>query len=199
MKSMSSRARASRIVWFAALALLTALIGCRQRMAEQPAPRPLTPSAFFADGRSSRPLVVGAVPRGELREDEALYTGQSAGAPVEEFPVVVTREMLDRGHQRFDIYCSPCHDRTGDGHGVVVRRGYAQPPSFHTQRLRDVRPGYVFDVITRGFGRMPSYAAQVPVDDRWAIVSYIRALQRSQHATLADVPEADRAALGANP
>lgn len=190
MKSTSdARARV------AVLALLTLAVGCRQRMADQPAPRPLTPSQFFADGQASRPLVEGAVARGDLDEDEALHTGKAGGQFVEEFPVGVSRAMLDRGHERYDIYCSPCHDKVGEGKGVVVQRGFPQPPSFHTQRLRDARPGYVFDVISKGFGRMPSYGPQVPVADRWAIVAYLRALQRSQNATLDDVPATEKTAL----
>lgn len=186
MKSMSE-ATASVLVT-ALVALMAIAPGCRQRMADQPAPRPLTPSAFFPDGRSSRPFVDGTVARGELRDDEALYTGQAGGQIVEELPYLVNREMLDRGRERYDIFCAPCHDRVGEGQGMVVRRGFAQPPTFHSQRLREVRNGYLFDVITRGFGRMPAYAPQIPVADRWAIVSYIRALQVSQHATLEDVP-----------
>ncbi|MFN7951171.1 MAG: cytochrome c [bacterium] len=190
MKSTSDpRARAALLV------TLALVVGCRQRMADQPAPRPLTPSNFFADGQSSRSLVEGAVARGDLNEDEALYTGKSGGQLVEEFPIGVTREMLTRGHERFDIYCSPCHDRVGEGKGVVVQRGYAQPPSFHTARLREARPGYVFDVISHGFGRMPAYGPQIPVQDRWAIVAYLKALQRSQNAKVDDVPASERTAL----
>ncbi len=179
----------------ALLVTLAFVVGCRQRMADQPAPRPLTPSDFFADGQSSRPLVTGAVARGDLNEDEALFTGKSGGQLVEVFPMVVTREMLERGHERFDIYCSPCHDRVGEGKGVVVQRGYAQPPSFHSSRLREARPGYVFDVISNGFGRMPAYGPQIPVHDRWAIAAYLKALQRSQNAKVEDIPSSERTAL----
>ena len=122
-------------------------------------------------------------------------TGKVNGKPAEVFPFEMTRAVMDRGHERFDIYCSPCHSRTGMGDGMIVRRGYRRPPTFHQDRLRQAAPGYIFDVITNGFGAMPDYAAQIPVPDRWAIVAYVRALQRSQQATLADVPTADRVRL----
>jgi mono/diheme cytochrome c family protein len=169
--------------------------GCRQDMHDQPRFKPLARSDFFADQRSARPLVDGTVARGELRDDAALYTGKVNGTPVTAFPFAVTAEVLERGRERFDIYCSPCHGRTGAGDGMIVRRGYRRPPTFHQDRLRQAPPGYVFDVITSGFGAMPDYATQVPVPDRWAIVGYVRALQRSQHATLADVPPSGRTAL----
>jgi mono/diheme cytochrome c family protein len=169
-----------------ALALLT---GCRQDMHDQPKYKPLAASAFFADGRSARPLVEDTVARGHLDEDVELFTGKTAGGKlVELLPVKVSAELLKRGQERFDIYCSPCHDRTGSGHGMVVRRGFKQPPSYHIDRLRQAPVGHFFDVMTSGFGAMPDYRSQITVADRWAIVAYIRALQRSQQATLADVP-----------
>jgi mono/diheme cytochrome c family protein len=122
-------------------------------------------------------------------------TGKMDGKLSEVFPGPVSKATLERGRQRFDVYCSPCHDRAGTGRGMIVMRGYKQPPSFHEERLRGMPPGYFFDVITNGFGIMPSYAAQVPVVDRWAIAAYIRALQLSQHATLAEVPDDQRAGL----
>jgi len=184
-----------------AIMLLTALVavgaaaGCRQDMHDQPKYQPFEESHFFKDGRASRPRVPGTVARGRLDDDTLRVTGKTASGPSESFPSPVTRATLDRGHQRFDIYCSPCHDRVGTGRGMIVMRGYKQPPSFHEDRLRGMPAGYFFDVMTTGFGVMPSYAAQVPVDDRWAIAAYIRALQLSQHATVADVPADQRAAL----
>jgi mono/diheme cytochrome c family protein len=164
-------------------------------MHDQPKYQPLEASQFFADGRASRPRVPGTVARGRLDADTLLVTGKEGGKPSEQFPAPVTRAMLDRGRQRFDIFCSPCHDRAGTGRGMIVARGYKQPTSFHDDRLRDMPPGYFFHVMTNGFGVMPSYAAQVPIDDRWAIAAYIRALQLSQKATLSDLPDEERAAL----
>jgi mono/diheme cytochrome c family protein len=178
----------------AALALLV-LPGCRQDMHDQPKYQPLEVSHFFKDGRASRPRVPGTVARGRRDDDTLLVSGKIDGQLSEVFPATVTKAMLDRGHQRFDVYCSPCHDRAGTGRGMIVLRGYKQPPSFHEDRLRVMPVGYFFDVMSNGFGVMPSYAAQVPVADRWAITAYIRALQLSQHATLAEVPEAERTAL----
>jgi mono/diheme cytochrome c family protein len=169
--------------------------GCRQDMHDQPRFKPYARSDFYADQRSARPLVEDTVARGELRADAALNTGKADGKPVDSFPFAITAEVMARGHERFDIYCSPCHGRTGAGDGMIVRRGYRRPPTFHQDRLRQVPPGYVFDVITNGFGAMPDYSAQVSVADRWAIIAYVRALQRSQHATVADVPPAGRPAL----
>jgi len=167
------------------LGLFTA-VACRQAMEDQPRYEPLEASTFFPDGRSSRPLLPGTVARGHLDD-----TAPPGDAP----PFPVTREVLDRGEERYDIFCSPCHDRVGTGDGMVVRRGYTRPPSFHIDRLREAPPGHFFEVMTKGFGAMPSYAAQVPAQDRWAIAAYIRALQRSQHATLSDVPAAARGPL----
>jgi len=189
----------------AALLLMLAtqlqFFGCRRDMQDQPKYKAFQPSSFFADGRASRPLVAHTVARGHLDDDTLLYTGKSNGAPAQMFPLPVTRAVLERGHQRYDIFCSPCHDRVGNGNGMIVQRGYRRPQPFHSDRLRTAPPGYFFDVITNGFGVMPTYAAQVPVRDRWAIVAYIRALQLSQHATLADVPAAEILKLnqGANP
>ena len=175
------------------LALLAA--GCRQQMDDQPRYEPLEASRFFPDGQSSRPRVEGTVARGELHADAALYTGKTGGQLVEKLPVPLTADLLARGRERYDIYCSPCHDRLGTGKGMIVRRGYREPPSLHIERLRQAPAGHFFDVTTNGFGAMPAYAHQVAVRDRWAIVAYIRALQRSQRATLADVPPAERQAL----
>jgi hypothetical protein len=164
-------------------------------MQDQPKYKPLKSSTLFEDGRDSRPLVADTVARGHLDDDALLYTGKSATGFATEFPFPVTRDVLARGQERFNIYCAPCHDRTGGGSGMIVQRGYRRPPSFHIDRLRSAPAGYFFDVITHGFGVMPDYASQVPVTDRWAIVSYVRVLQLSQHATLADVPAAEQSEL----
>lgn len=188
--------RAARVAWvLGSLALGVAASGCRQDMHNQPRSKPLAPSSFFADGRASRPLVPGTVARGWLREDQRLHAGKDGAAFVAQFPMPVDLALVRRGRERFDIFCAPCHGRTGVGNGMVVQRGYRKPTSLHIARLRHEKPGYLFDVITNGFGAMPDYAAQIPVHDRWAIVAYVRALQLSQHAALEDVPEARRAAL----
>jgi mono/diheme cytochrome c family protein len=208
---------------------LLLLAGCRQEMAQQPSYRPLRPSDFFANGMSARPLVKGTVARGQRKDDVHLFEGKwpaeiqnglqaagivgsAAGAPIaaltweferthytDAFPFPIGRKELERGQERFNIYCAICHDRTGTGRGMIVQRGFTQPPSYHTdrsrglqlrgvrQQLRDAPVGYYFEVITRGFGAMPDYAEQVSAKDRWHIIAYIRALQLSQQATLADV------------
>jgi len=175
------------------IALLVASgAACRQDMHDQPKMKPLRPSAMFADGRSARPFVVGTVARGSLREDQAYFAGRNGTGFVTELPVKVTPDLLRRGHERFEIFCAPCHGRTGGGDGMVVQRGFKAPPSYHTDRLRAMPVGYLFDVAANGFGAMAGYAAQVPPADRWAIVAYIRVLQYSQHAPLADLPAAGR-------
>lgn len=186
--------RLTRLGVAAVLALALAP-GCRQDMHDQPKYQPLEASAFFADGRASRPRVPGTIARGRLDDDVLYVTGKTDTGLSEMFPAPVTQATLERGRQRFDIYCAVCHDRVGTGRGMIVLRGYKQPTSFHDERLRTSPPGYFFDVMTNGFGVMPSYAAQVPIDDRWAIAAYIRALQLSQHATLAEVPDDQRQAL----
>jgi mono/diheme cytochrome c family protein len=164
-------------------------------MHNQPKYRGLRASAFFADGSSARPLVEGTIARGTLQTDEAFFTGKNGQAMVTELPFPVDAAVLDRGEERFNIYCTPCHGLTGAGDGVVVQRGYRPPPSFHIDRLRTVEIGHYFDVMTNGFGAMPDYRAQVSPRDRWNIAAYIRALQLSQHATTADVPGGDPAKL----
>jgi len=168
---------------------------CRQDMHNQPKVKPLTKSDFFADGQSSRPLPAGTVARGYLREDSAYYAGRNGDQFVSDFPVPVTRQLLQRGQERFNIFCAPCHDRTGGGRGMVVRRGYQPPPSLHIERLRDAPVGHFFDVMSNGLGAMPDYASQVPVEDRWAIAAYVKALQLSQYAPVSDVPPEKRAGL----
>ena len=164
-------------------------------MHDQPKYIPLRQSAFFADERSARPLVTGTVARGQLREDTLLYTGKVDGADATMFPFAVDERTLRRGQERYDIFCAPCHARTGEGDGMIVRRGYRRPPSYHDDRLRSAAVGHFFDVITNGFGAMPDYAAQITAEDRWAIAAYIRVLQLSAHATLNDVPLDERGKL----
>lgn len=166
---------------------LLIVAGCRQDMHNQPKYRPLRPSTLFADGSSARPLVEGTVARGTLNDDTAFFTGKVDGVPVTEMPFAITQQDLDRGQERFNIYCAPCHDQTGNGRGMVVQRGYRQPPSFNTERLKTAAPGYLFDVITNGFGVMPDYKAQVDARDRWRIIAYVRALQLAQPAVGAPV------------
>jgi mono/diheme cytochrome c family protein len=181
-------------------------------MYDQPRYKPLARSDFFVDGLSARPRVEGTIARGELHDDEALYTGKVAGILVRQIPQSVygalhddvprqfiqpleqsepaelRRALLVRGRQRFDIHCSVCHGRTGDGDGMIVRRGFRKPPSLHIERLRNALAGHFFDVVTNGLGAMPSYANRIDVADRWAIVAYVRALQLSQNARIGDVP-----------
>ena len=176
--------------------LLTLLAcACRQDMHDQPRFEPLEASTLFEDGRSSRPRVPGTVARGEREWDAHFQQGLVNGEPAQTFPGAVTRETLLHGRERYEIFCTPCHDRAGTGLGIAVARGLKQPPSFHVERLRSAPPGYFFDVITRGFGNMVDLSDRIPPADRWAIVAYVRALQRSQNATLGDVPEAERARL----
>lgn len=157
-------------------------------MHDQPKYEPLEASSTFSDGRSSRPLVEGTIARGHLNEDVALYTGKIGSEYVLKVPFELTEQIVDRGQERYNIFCTPCHDLVGNGVGMVVRRGFKRPASLHIPRLREAADGYFYDVITNGFGAMSSYADQVPVRDRWAIVAYIRALQLSQHAQIQDVP-----------
>jgi mono/diheme cytochrome c family protein len=185
-------------LWFKSLCVLASLCGlaaCRQDMHDQPKYIPLRQSTFFGDQRSARPFVAGTVARGQLRDDALLYTGKVNGADATVFPFPVDARVMARGRERFDIYCSPCHGQTGQGDGMVVRRGFRHPPTFHQDRLREAPVGHVFDVITNGFGAMPDYAAQIKVEDRWAIVAYLRALQLSEHATVDDVPADKRSEL----
>ena len=176
------------------------IAGCRQDMHNQPKYRGLRPSNFFTDGSSARPLVEGTVARGTLADDEAFFTGKVDKAAVKEFPFPIDEKVLDRGQERYNIYCSPCHDRTGGGNGMVIQRGFKrQPPSYHIDRLRQADVGYFFDVITNGFGSMPDYRAQIAPRDRWAIVAYIRALQYAQHAPASEIPGGDPTKLAPPP
>jgi cytochrome c553 len=176
----------------AALLVALALAGCRQDMHDQPKYIPLRASEFYPDKRSQRPYVEGTVPRGDFNDGSPLYTGVVNGAPIGYFPMTITAADMKRGRERYDIYCAPCHGATGDGNGIIVQRGFRQAASFHIDRLRTSPPGHYFDVMTHGFGAMPDYAVQVSPQDRWRITAYIRALQLSQHATVNDVPEAQR-------
>jgi len=179
---------------------LAASAACRQDMHDQPKYIPLRPSDFFGDGRSERPLLEGTVARGHLKDDVAFYTGKGPdGKPVDGFPFPVTKEVLDRGQNRFNIYCTPCHGHLGNGNGMIPSRGFRHPPTYHQDRLRQAPDGYIFHVITTGFGAMQDYSAQVEPRDRWAIVAYIRALQLSQSAAVADVPADKRGQLDAQP
>jgi len=184
--------RKAAFVSLTAAALLFTGAACRQDMHDQPKYIPLRESTFFSDSRSARPIVEGTVARGHLRDDELTYTGKMDGKDAAVFPMAIDARVMARGRERFDIYCSPCHGRTGQGDGMVVLRGYRHPPSFHQDRLRDAPVGHFFDVITNGFGAMPDYATQIRAEDRWAIIAYLRALQLSEHATPADVPASER-------
>jgi mono/diheme cytochrome c family protein len=185
----------SRVRALAVVLVSLALAGCRQDMHDAPRYEPLEASTFFANGQASRALVANTVPRGLLREDTHLNEGRVDGQLATTFPMAVTPAVMQRGQERFNVFCSPCHGRTGSGNGMVVQRGFRAPPSYHEDRLRNAPVGYFFDVMTNGFGAMQDYASQVPVADRWAIAAYIRALQLSQRATLADVPADRRADL----
>jgi mono/diheme cytochrome c family protein len=188
-------------VWVSAakcaiVALLAVGAGaCRVDMHVQPKVKVDDPSSFFPDGRGNRPEVPDTVPRGHARTDELLYTGRVNGVAVDQFPFPITAKVLERGHERFNIYCTPCHDYTGSGHGMIVQRGFPPPPSYHTDRLRQAPAGHFFEVMTDGYGAMYSYASRITPEDRWAIVAYIRALQLSQHATLNDVPASEQQQL----
>ncbi len=194
---------------------LALAVGCRQDMHDQPKIEPLEESTLFADGRGARDPVDGTVARGHLDDDRLLYEGRRAAPNAEGqasppspgtaegrgggaddltdvFPYPVTRAMLERGHERFDIFCAPCHSRTGAGDGMIVRRGFRRPPALWDVKLRNAAVGHLFDVVTRGLGSMPAYARQIPVRDRWAILAYVRALQLAHYAELDALPEAER-------
>jgi hypothetical protein len=177
------------------VAMLCVVIGgcqIRQDMADQPKNTPLSPSPFFDDGRSERPLIENTVARGSIA-DEDLFVPKESNA----FPLPLTPELLKRGQERYRIFCSPCHGIQGDGNGMVSMRGMKHPPSYHDPRLRQVSNGYLYDVITNGFGGMLSYSAQIPPADRWAIIAYVRALQLSRNAPVSELPPDVRAKLPA--
>jgi mono/diheme cytochrome c family protein len=185
--------RGARHVLFGGLLLLAG--GCRQDMHNSPKAIPLRESVFFKNGSSARPLVEDTVARGTLQDDVTFFTGKNGATEVDALPFALTADVLDRGEQRFNIYCTPCHGPTGRADGMIVRRGYRQPPSFHIDRLRQVPIGHFYDVMTNGFGAMPDYKAQIAPRDRWAIAAYVRALQLSQHASAADLTPDERQKL----
>lgn len=205
------KSRFSHIILLSSFFAVLLISGCYQgrpskrepihinpNMDSQPKYLPQEESKFFADGATMRPLVDGTVARGELREDSKYYTGKDEkGNYVKDFPEEVTFNMalVERGQHRFNIYCSPCHSRVGNGRGIVVEKGLVPPPSFHTDSLRAFPVGRFFDVITNGIRNMPPYKYQIPVADRWAIISYVKALQRSHEGTIKDVPESLRGKL----
>jgi len=183
INSSHARCVSKALAFLCAAACLAFLTGCRQDMADQPKYTPLAPSSFFADGRSERPLIDNTVPRGSLADD-ALFEPKDSNV----FPLPLTMDLLNRGQQRYGIFCTPCHGLQGDGNGMVVMRGMKRPPTYHQPRLREVPNGYIFDVITNGFGQMQGYSAQIPPRDRWAIVAYVRALQLSRNAPVSELP-----------
>lgn len=186
------RTLTSNAAWLVVGAALA--VGCRQDMHDQPKYKPQQASAFFADGRASRPSIQGTIARGQLIEDTLLHTGKQGQEFSKEFPFAITRPVLERGRERYGIFCAPCHDAAGEGNGIVVQRGMKQPISFHVDRLKEAAPGYYFDVMTNGFGAMYDYADRISVEDRWAIAAYVRVLQKAQSAKFADVP-ADKQTL----
>jgi mono/diheme cytochrome c family protein len=174
-------------VGITAVLLLVALLlvaGCRRQMVDQPKVEPLEASAFFPGNQSARPLTDNAVPRGGFVGDQVFYTGMEDGELTRTFPISLTRQLVERGREQYDIFCSPCHGLAGNGRGMIVERGFPSPPTFHSQRLREAPVGHYFDVISNGFGAMFEYRSRVPPQERWAIIAYIRALQLSQNAPI---------------
>lgn len=191
-------------IWqtYLVVGLLLLVAGCAQKMADQPKAKPLSSSDFFADGQSARPIPANTIARSDPYNDELLTTGRIDGDFADMFPFPITRDILLRGQSLFNAYCSVCHDRTGSANGMVVQNGYGFPPVLYSDNLLTAPAGIFFDAITNGYSEsdnMPSYASQIAVRDRWAIVAYIRALQLSQHATLDDMPADERQTLEAQP
>ena len=186
--------KGTRWLWGNIALLLFFSSGCelRQAMYDQPRYEPLEASNFFADGLSARQPIEGTMARGQLRFDQHLYAGKVNGELATTLPLTLSKELLERGQNRFNVFCSPCHDRTGRGNGMIVQRGLKQPPNLHEERLREVAIGHFFDVMTNGFGVMYSYASRIPVEDRWAIAAYVRTLQFSQNADFNQLPEEDQ-------
>jgi len=180
---MISASRLLLIVGAAVLSLAAAGCQIQQDMAHQPKNRPLSPSDFFDDGRSERPVLENTVARGSVADDD-LFVPKDSNT----FPLPLTPQLLKRGQERYKIFCTPCHGVQGDGNGMVAMRGMKHPPTYHQQRLREVPNGYIFDVITNGFGGMLGYSAQIPPADRWAIIAYLRALQFSRNAPVSELP-----------
>ena len=171
-----------------AMAALLVLAGCRQDMHNQPKFVPQRGTTFFADGRSARPQVENTVGRDQMHADAYFYTGLQAGKEGDGLPIPLTEATMERGQERYNVYCTPCHSRVGNGNGMIVQRGYKPAGNFHTDRLRNAPLGHFFAVITNGYGAMPDYASQLTPEDRWAVAAYVRALQLSQNATASDVP-----------
>jgi mono/diheme cytochrome c family protein len=182
----------NRILISISALLVLALAGCRDDMHNQPRYKPLAATDFFGDHRSARPAVEGTIARDHLRIDEARYVGKVNGEDVTEFPIPIAKADIERGQERYNIYCAPCHSRVGDGNGMVVLRGYRQAASFYSDKLMNATVGHFFDVISNGFGAMPSYASRITPDDRWRVIAYVRALQLSVSAKLNDVPADQR-------
>ena len=187
--------RESAVGLFLAAGVLLFVSGCRQDMHNQPKYVPYRSSEFFQDGLSERQQVVNTVARGELHEDAYLYSGKVGAKEGDRFPFPITQAVMERGRERYDIYCSPCHSRVGDGNGMIVKRGYRQAANFHDQKYATQTVGHYYDVISHGSGAMPDYAAQIEPADRWAVAAYIRALQYAQNGTMADVPADQRGRL----
>lgn len=188
------RVAVARVPLAVAILGALALAGCRQGMFDQAKKEPYEASGFFADGTSARPLPAGTVARGQLRADRGYYFGMDQdGTLVAEPPMAVDRALLEHGRQRYEAFCSMCHDRAGTGNGMVVQRGFPQAASYHQERLRAMPVGYFVNVMTTGFGRMPSYAAQIPPEDRWAIAVYVKVLQAAQGTALEELPAEVRA------
>ncbi len=187
--------RRGRLAGALATAALLLGAGCRKDMYDQPRYEIYEPSTIFRDGASSRPQVEGTVARGDLRGDAHLHEGKIDGKEVDTFPFAVDRATLELGRERYLIYCSPCHGRAGDGRGMVVRRGFSPPPTFHSEYFRKIPVGHFYTVITHGYGAMYSYAARIPVEHRWAIAAYIRALQYSRSASPGDLTDQERKTL----
>jgi len=162
------------------------LAGCRADMQDQPKFYPQRSTEFYADGRSVRPQVTGTVARGQEDAGSYFRTGMVNGAEGDGLPIPLTAELVERGQERYNIYCTACHSRVGNGKGMIVMRGYFPAGNLHTERLRSAPLGHFFSVMTNGYGTMPDYSGQITAEDRWAIAAYIRALQLSQHATTAD-------------
>lgn len=195
---MRTRRLTSLTIATVAVALLA---GCHTDMWHQPKLKAQSAATFFADGKGDRPLVANTVPVGYLRDNEALYTGKTGNKPVAQLPMPLTRELLQRGQERYNVFCSPCHGKVGDGQGMIAQRGLAlrrPPATFHTDRLRGMPIGYFYDVITNGFGVMYSYASRIPPDDRWAIAAYVRILQLSQYAKTNELTPEDLRKLQEN-
>jgi hypothetical protein len=180
---MSSRSSALALVLLAACGITGCNNTLRQDMANQPRVNPLAPSQFFDDGRSERPIIDNTVARGSI-ENDALFVPKDSNA----FPLPLTKELLERGQERYAIFCTPCHGLQGDGQGMIAMRGMKHPPSYHQDRVRAEPNGYYYDVVTNGFGAMYGYSAQIPPRDRWAIIAYVRALQLSRNAPVGGLP-----------